>query len=117
MKRSIRQRLEQRKRRIERRLAQRRGRKEKMTGFCRPVMDTRSVKYELSQRSRGVVYGGVALLHRLYSLSGVSSPSRRSDSKRSQIESTRPQAESPCVAPEFMSPDPRHAVVRLVNCV
>ena len=28
-------------------------------------MDTRSIKYELSQRSRGVVYGGVALLHRL----------------------------------------------------
>lgn len=28
-------------------------------------MNTQSVKYELSQRSRGVVYGGVALLHRL----------------------------------------------------
>ena len=28
-------------------------------------MNTRPIKYELSQRSRGVVYGGVALLHRL----------------------------------------------------
>ena len=65
MKRSIRQRLEQRKRRIERRLARRRRRRAKRTGFTRPVMDTRSIKYELSQRSRGVVYGGVALLHRL----------------------------------------------------
>jgi hypothetical protein len=65
VKRSIKQRLEQRKRRIERRLDRRRRRNAKKTGFTKPVMNTRAIKYELSQRSRGVVYGGVALLHRL----------------------------------------------------
>ena len=62
---SIKQRLERGKRRIERRLARRRKRKAKKTGFSKPVMNTQRVKYELSGRSRGVVYGGVPLLHRL----------------------------------------------------
>lgn len=65
MKRSINQRLRQRKRRIERRLARRRRRLAKKTGYGRPVMNTRPVQYELAQRSRGLVYGGVPLLHRL----------------------------------------------------
>lgn len=65
MKRSINQRLRERKRRIERRLARRRRRQAKQTGYVKPVMDTRPVKYELAQRSRGLVYGGVSLLHRL----------------------------------------------------
>lgn len=58
----MRQRLERRKRSIERRLARLRRRKAKKTGYHRPVMDTRGLKYELSDRGRGVVYGGVPLL-------------------------------------------------------
>ena len=62
MKRSIWQRLERRKRRIERRLARQRKRAAKKTGFHRPVLDTRGLKYELSDRSRGIAYGGVPLI-------------------------------------------------------
>lgn len=61
MKASIKQRMEKRKRRIERRLARRRKRQAKKTGFATPVMNTRTTKYELSDRSRGLAYGGVPL--------------------------------------------------------
>jgi len=57
--------LAQRQRTIERRLARRRKRKAKKTGFHRPVMDTCGLKYELSDRSRGIAYGGVPLMLRL----------------------------------------------------
>jgi hypothetical protein len=62
VKRIIHQRLARRKRRIERRLARRRKREAKNTGVDRPVMNTGGLKYELSDRSRGVAYGGVPLL-------------------------------------------------------
>lgn len=65
MKRSIRHRLQQRKRRIERRLARRRRRGAKKTGFVRPVIDVRGLKYELSDRARGTTYGGVPLIVKL----------------------------------------------------
>ena len=61
MKASIRQRIEKRKLRIERRLARRRKRQAKRTGYITPVINTRNIKYELSDRSRGLVYGGVPL--------------------------------------------------------
>jgi hypothetical protein len=62
VKRSIHQRLARRKYQIERRLARLRKRDAKKTGFHRPVMDTRGLKYELSDRSRGMAYGGVPLI-------------------------------------------------------
>jgi hypothetical protein len=56
VKRSIRKRLENRKRRIEWRLARRRKRKAKKTGCGRPVLDAGPAKYDLSQRTWGCAY-------------------------------------------------------------
>lgn len=65
MQSSIRQKLRQRQRRIERRLQRKRRRDAKTTGFTVPVLDTRNLDYDLSDRSRGLAYGGIALFHRL----------------------------------------------------
>jgi hypothetical protein len=65
VKTSIKRHLDRRKRRIERRLARLRKRHAKSTGYTTPVMDTRALQYELSDRSRGCVYGGVPMMHRL----------------------------------------------------
>jgi hypothetical protein len=61
----VRRQLEQRKRRIERRLARRRRREAKKTGFLRPVLTSAGLKYDLSERSRGIAYGGVPLMLKL----------------------------------------------------
>jgi hypothetical protein len=61
VKRIITRRLAKRQRRIERRLARRRTRQAKRTGYTTPVMNTKPLKYELSDRSRGLAYGGVPL--------------------------------------------------------
>jgi hypothetical protein len=65
VKRSIRKRLENRKRRIERRLARRRKRQAKKTGSGRPVLDAGPAKYDLSQRTWGCAYGGVPMIVKL----------------------------------------------------
>jgi len=61
---SIRRRLRRAERRIERRLAGY-GPRATRTSAGQPVCDTRDVRYELTDRSRGFAYGGVPLLHRL----------------------------------------------------
>lgn len=71
MKRSIRQQQATRKRRIQRRLARQRKRDAKRTGFHCPCLDTRALKFDLSDRSRGVSYGGIAVMHRLAEQSGL----------------------------------------------
>jgi hypothetical protein len=62
VKRSIPQRLARRKQKIKRRLARLRKRNAKKTGFGRPVMNTGGLKYDLSDRDRGCVFGGVPLI-------------------------------------------------------
>ncbi|MCC7424291.1 MAG: hypothetical protein IT428_28825 [Planctomycetaceae bacterium] len=65
------QRLQRRKRSIEKRLARRRKHNAKRTGFLRPVMDTGGLKYALSDRSRGIAYGGVPLMLRIAHRAGL----------------------------------------------
>jgi len=60
-----RQRLRNRKLKIQRRLTRRRKRQAKANGRSGTVMNASNVKYEMSERNRGVVYGGIGLMHRL----------------------------------------------------
>lgn len=77
MKRSMRQRLARNKTRIERRLRRLRKRNAKKTGYGRPCLDSSSLKFELSDRSRGIAYGGIALMHRLAHETGLVSAINR----------------------------------------
>lgn len=65
MKAITRIRLEKRKRRIERRLSRRRRRVAKRRRRGARVMNADGVKYEVSEKSRGIIYGGIGLMHRL----------------------------------------------------
>lgn len=60
----IRRRLRRAERRIERRLTGN-GPRATRSPDGEPVCDTRDVRYEITERSRGFAYGGVPLLHRL----------------------------------------------------
>jgi len=67
-----RRRLQKRKRKIERRLA-RQG-KRRAAGKSRrggPVMNPDGKKYEVSDKSRGLAYGGIGLMHRLAQQTGL----------------------------------------------
>ena len=57
--------LQKSKRKIERRLARRGKRQAKQSRRGGPVMNADGIKYEISQKSRGIVYGGIGLMHRL----------------------------------------------------
>lgn len=65
MKPSIRQQLAKRKRRLESRLMGRGRRNLAKRAFGAPQFDSRHVRYEVAERSQGMVYGGVALLHQV----------------------------------------------------
>lgn len=71
MKRIVRQRLARNKARIKRRLRRLRKRDAKKTGYGRPCFETHSVKFDVSERSRGVTCGGVALMHRVTQHTGL----------------------------------------------
>ena len=60
MKAKIRQQLAQRKRRIERRLDKR-----DIQGFERPMFSATNIRYEISDRDRGIAHGGIGALHAL----------------------------------------------------
>ena len=60
------QKLARRKRRIEKRLeAARAGRFVRMMSSAPPVLNTAGLKYELSDKSQAIVYGGVPLMMRV----------------------------------------------------
>lgn len=67
MKKSIRQKLDRNKRRIERRLKN--ARKQSTCGA--PCLQTRSVKYGLSERTTGLAHGGIVLMHRIAQQTGL----------------------------------------------
>ena len=67
MKKSIRRRLDKRKRKTERRLARARDRQD--TG--RPVFGAVQPRYEVADRVQATAYGGVAAVHRLAMKSGL----------------------------------------------
>lgn len=70
MKTITRQRLQKRKRKIERRLARRRKRQNKNNPRG-PVMNAGGKTYELGDKSRGVAYGGIGMMHRLAQRAGL----------------------------------------------
>jgi hypothetical protein len=73
VKRIVKQRLENCKRRIERRLQWRGRDVPKAQWGCgsKTVMSDAGTHYELSERSRGMVYGGIGLMHRVACRSGL----------------------------------------------
>lgn len=71
MKAITRQRLENRKRRIERRLERRSRRQAKKRRAGGPVMNTNGIKYEISDKSQGIAYGGIGLMQRLANQTGL----------------------------------------------
>ena len=60
MKTKIRRQLAQRKRRIERRLD-----KHNLQGFERPMFTAHNIRYEISDRDRGIAHGGIGVMHAL----------------------------------------------------
>ena len=54
----IRRQLEQRKRRIQYRLA-----KTKLRNLDKPVFTASNIRYEISERVRGIAHGGIGALH------------------------------------------------------
>lgn len=60
MKAKIRRQLNQRKRRIERRLN-----KFNLEGFERPMFRAANIRYEISDRDRGIAHGGIGAIHAL----------------------------------------------------
>ena len=71
MKDITRRRLQKRKRKIERRLARRGKRLANRNGRNRTVMSAHNIKYEVSDKSRGLVYGGIGLMRRLAERTGL----------------------------------------------
>ena len=72
MKRSIAQRLSDRKRRVLKRLDRtNRNKYRRAAENAPPVMNSAGVKYELAEKSRGIAYGGVSLMHRLAKETGL----------------------------------------------
>ena len=66
MKAKIRQQLAQRKRRIERRLD-----KSNIQGFERPMFSASNIRYEISDRDRGIAHGGIGAIHALVRRTGL----------------------------------------------
>jgi hypothetical protein len=66
VKTKIRQQLAQRKRRIERRLD-----KHNIQGFERPMFSATNIRYEISDRDRGIAHGGIGALHALVGRLGL----------------------------------------------
>ena len=60
MKTNIRRQLNRRKRRIERRLN-----KFNLEGCERPLFTAANIRYEISERDRGIAHGGIGALHAL----------------------------------------------------
>ena len=72
MNRSIAKRLADRKRRIKRRLQRTNQQKYRRAAEnAPPVLDTTANRYELGEKTRGFVEGGIPLMHRLACESGL----------------------------------------------
>jgi len=72
MKRSIAKRLADRKRRIQRRLQRTNRQKyQRAAEDASPVINTNAQHYELADKNRGIVDGGIPLMHRLANESGL----------------------------------------------
>src|ERR1700742_3212816 len=65
----IRQKVARRKRRIQKRLD-----KSDLRGCFKPMFTPRNIQYQLSERSRGSVYGGIGALHLLVRKLGIAEP-------------------------------------------
>jgi len=66
-----RKRLERRKRKIERRLARQGKRQAQAKRRGGPVMNPDGKKYEVSEKNRGIAYGGIGLMHRVAERTGL----------------------------------------------
>jgi Transposase DDE domain group 1 len=66
VKTKIRRQLAQRKRRIERRLD-----KENIQGFEQPMFTASNIRYEISDRDRGIAHGGIGAMHALARRTGL----------------------------------------------
>src|SRR4051812_45429486 len=62
----IRQKLARRKRRIQKRLA-----KSDLRGCSKPMFTARNIQYQISERSRGIVYGGIGVMQLLVRKLGI----------------------------------------------
>ena len=65
MKKSIRRRLQKHQRRIEKRLRRQRRKEAKQPRYAQPVLDTKTLQYDLSERTCGIACGGIPMIHRL----------------------------------------------------